>query len=54
MPQLAWAAPTTAMLVLCSVYLWSRDEGRRARALRLLRLILGRRLASRLEDTNND
>jgi hypothetical protein len=51
MPALIWL-PTLlyflAVATLGAVYLWSTDAGRRERALRLLRLVIGSRIARRL------
>jgi hypothetical protein len=52
MPALTWATLPyfTVIATLGGVYLWSKDPGRRARALGLLRLLIGRRLTRVLEN----
>ncbi len=45
MPDTVWMVPPVAALaVLGGVYLFSRDSGRRHRALELMRMLLGRRV----------
>lgn len=51
MPEIVWAvSPVVALAALGGVYVFSRDAGRRRRALDLMRIMLGRRVDAGLAD----